>query len=333
MIDQYQADIKRFGKVLKVIKTFEPVFAIMSVSAMLRLFRFSTGFGDTIVFPLVALFMGTGNQTPHVSAAIIERLFLDPSMALFEFDPDSFLAEIPEMRAFPQLSGVYDSWKAEVESRGTVKVRLRTEVVGVDRSYKWRDEKTGKRRSGVKLVSREVAGVGLDQLTKEDPEAKPKEEVFDEIIIACDADSALKVLGKDATWMERKVLGNVLYLWDITTTHSDFDYMQKVRSPAFTAWDLSLKGCWQFYRVQYSDDLASSKRREAGDPKAKESFEFAEKNFTPLYCASVLKPGSAEEADRSSSVIRTYPDDPKKIEMSFDLTHVRLRLLFAPPQP
>lgn len=62
VIDQYQADIKRFGKVLKIISALEPVFALMSVSAMLRLFRFSSGFGDVIVFPLVALFMGTGNQ-------------------------------------------------------------------------------------------------------------------------------------------------------------------------------------------------------------------------------------------------------------------------------
>lgn len=52
----FQADIKRFGKVLKIIKTFEPVFALMSVQAMLSLFRFSDDFGETIVFPLVALF-------------------------------------------------------------------------------------------------------------------------------------------------------------------------------------------------------------------------------------------------------------------------------------
>ena len=59
------------------------------------------------------------------------------------------------------------------------------------------------------------------------PEGQVQEARFDEIILAVgqspydrlveqsltvDADSALKLLGKTATWGERKVLGNVLYL-------------------------------------------------------------------------------------------------------------------------
>lgn len=42
VIDTYAKDIKRFGKVLKIIKTFEPIFAMMSVQSMLKLFGFST---------------------------------------------------------------------------------------------------------------------------------------------------------------------------------------------------------------------------------------------------------------------------------------------------
>lgn len=51
---------------------------------------------------------------------------------------------------------------------------------------------------------------------------------FDEIILAIDADSALHLLGKEATWMERRVLGSVKYLYDVTITHNDVDYMKKV---------------------------------------------------------------------------------------------------------
>ena len=51
---------------------------------------------------------------------------------------------------------------------------------------------------------------------------------FDQIILAIDADSALKLLGKEATWMERRILGNVKYLYDVTITHNDLKYMQKV---------------------------------------------------------------------------------------------------------
>lgn len=39
-------------------------------------------FGEVIVYPIVALFFGTGNQTPFISAAILERVFMDPNMRL-----------------------------------------------------------------------------------------------------------------------------------------------------------------------------------------------------------------------------------------------------------
>jgi len=47
--------------------------------------------------------------------------------------------------------------------------------------------------------------------------------------------------------------------------------------------------------------LTSKARR--SDPEAQKQFEFAAKNFKPLY------------------FIRGYPSDPKKVEMSFDLTN------------
>lgn len=58
------------------------VFALISVESMLSLFRFDKKFGEVIVYPLVALFFGTGNQTPFISSAILERVFKDPSMRL-----------------------------------------------------------------------------------------------------------------------------------------------------------------------------------------------------------------------------------------------------------
>ena len=61
-----------------------------------------------------------------------------------------------------------------------------------------------------------------------DEEAPEFTEGFDEIIFAADADACLKVLGKQATWMEKHVLGNVKYFWDISVTHYDKEYMDKV---------------------------------------------------------------------------------------------------------
>lgn len=68
---QFQKDIAKFGSALKIIKKLEFLFALIPVHVMLRLFRFSKDFGEKMVYPLVALFFGTGNQTPYISSAIL----------------------------------------------------------------------------------------------------------------------------------------------------------------------------------------------------------------------------------------------------------------------
>lgn len=40
-VERFQSDIRKFGTVLKIIKGLEPVFAFISVSAMLKMFNFS----------------------------------------------------------------------------------------------------------------------------------------------------------------------------------------------------------------------------------------------------------------------------------------------------
>lgn len=67
------------------------------------------------------------------------------------------------------------------------------------------------------------------QASPDSTEDDPRVAAFDELILAVDADSALKLLGKEATWKERMVLGSVKYLHDITITHNDLNYMNKVR--------------------------------------------------------------------------------------------------------
>lgn len=48
-----------------------------------------------MVLPLVALFFGTGNQTPSVAAAVIARVFLDPDLRLFDYCPKRLLNSVP----------------------------------------------------------------------------------------------------------------------------------------------------------------------------------------------------------------------------------------------
>jgi len=134
------------------------------------------------------------------------------------------------MRAFPKLSSVYDAWKQELEKTGNIRINLDTEVTRV------------KRREKVELWSRPTKGTNNDQDVVDPGEEKSDQ--FDEMIMATDADAALRILGEDASWQEKKILGNVKvcaeriadshsnlrmqYLWDVTITHDDLEYMQKV---------------------------------------------------------------------------------------------------------
>ena len=60
LVERFSADIRKFGKVLKIIKWTMPVLGIVPIRVMLRMFFFSKDFGDKMVFPLIALFLGTG---------------------------------------------------------------------------------------------------------------------------------------------------------------------------------------------------------------------------------------------------------------------------------
>lgn len=71
LTSQFRDDIVKFGHALKIIKKLEVPFALIPVHAMLKIFRFSKDFGEKMVYPLVALFFGTGNQTPYISSAIL----------------------------------------------------------------------------------------------------------------------------------------------------------------------------------------------------------------------------------------------------------------------
>ena len=133
----------------------------------------------------------------------------------------------------------------------------------------------------------------------------PQIAAFDELILATDATSALELLGKEATWKERMVLGNVKYLYDVTITHNDVDYMNKVGFHVQHPTSL-LTSALQYYETQYSAEFNAPLTVAGGAQQRKnmeQAFEFASSNFRPLYYTM------------------QYAEDHSKIEMSFDLTH------------
>jgi len=63
LVDRFSADIKKFGKVLKIIKWTMPILGLVPIRIMLRMFFFDKEFGEKMVFPLIALFLGTGTAS------------------------------------------------------------------------------------------------------------------------------------------------------------------------------------------------------------------------------------------------------------------------------
>lgn len=196
-----------------------------------------------MVFPLTALFFGTGNQTPHVSAAVIGRVFLDDDLKLFEYCPKRLLNACPEMFAFSRLESIFESMRESLGPK--VKVYTDRKVTKVERGLRGEE--------GSVRVSTAGGHVGR----------------FDEVVFACDAETVsipllsvqliscasrrcvdfvrrlrhtqkppfrvviwsfspqiLKVL-EEPRWIERRALGNVRYYNDCIVTHEDEAYMKE----------------------------------------------------------------------------------------------------------
>lgn len=210
LVKRLKKDIRKFEGTLKWIKRFEPIFVFLPISKVLRWFKFSDDFVNLMVLPLVALFFGTGNQTPRVSAAIISRVFLDPDLRIFDYDPELLLSQQPKMFSFPKLSEIYAALSKSIQGK----------------VYFNRPAQSVKRLPNGIIVT----------------DHEGNSDTFDRLIFACDPETIIKIT-KDLTWLERKLLGNVEYFDDVTVTHTDEDYMNKY-------YDIDLKNRKDQYLVK-----------------------------------------------------------------------------------
>ena len=197
---RFAKDIKRFGRMLKIVKWFELLFVI-PVWLSLWLFRMSSEFGNVMVYPLMALFLGTGNQTAYVPTVMLERMFLDPNFKMWDYSPTRLVNNLPEMVAFPNLNDVYKKWEKVLIERG-VEVYTCSSVSRIKRA----DNKVIIDTEGLL----ETKGMG-----------------FDEIVFAIPADKAKELLADGARTIEKIVLGNSKFYNDITITHCDQEYIKK----------------------------------------------------------------------------------------------------------
>ena len=100
----------------------------------LRVLLFSADFRQRMVYPLVALFFGTGNQTPQVSSAVVARVFLDPNLAIFQYDSERLLSQTPTNIAFDDLEAYYGNMAKAMAAGEGVRFRFGTKVAAVERS-------------------------------------------------------------------------------------------------------------------------------------------------------------------------------------------------------
>lgn len=286
LVDKHSKDIKKFGKVLKLIKWFMPILGLVPVRMMLKIFMFNKDFGDQMVYPLIALFLGTGNQTANVASAILERLFDDPNMKLWDYSPETLLPNLPLMYTFPKLHDFYADWAEDLKSKG-VDIRLETDVVEVK----------SRSKEGVVITYRHVR-----KEVHDDPsevrgkevlvaDAKVIEESFDEMVLCILADDAKRLLGKTATWKENFVLGGAMFYDDITVTHSDSKYFS------------------EHFETHLKEELIAEPKSE--DEKKQIAFSRGEAEG----------PDGETPGYRPMYYTRSYKEDPKLIEMAFDVSN------------
>ncbi|KAH6880870.1 flavin-containing amine oxidasedehydrogenase-like protein [Coprinopsis sp. MPI-PUGE-AT-0042] len=293
LLARHPREIRRFEWMMRVCRWFELFVALIPIKLMFKLWMFSDEFTNTVAMPMIALFLGTGNETPNVPFIILERLCTSPTYGLW-YPPDklSIASNLPPMVVFPNFTEFYGKWKEDLIKKG-VKIRLSTEVTRV--------VKRGKDGVIVKTIQRtpkldghnpNSAWVPYDPSSNADPGAKEETEHYDEIVLCVLADTAKRILEPSASFLETKILGSAKFSNDVTITHWDVNYMKK------------------HYENFYNESQAVST---LSGVDQSHRLAFARESFKPMY------------------YIKMYPQDPSKLEMCFDCTNYQAQ--FPPDVP
>jgi hypothetical protein len=174
LLAKHASEVKRFNRMLKIVRWFEVFFGLIPIKYVMKMFMFSDEFTNTVAFPMLALFLGTGNATPEVPTIILDRLCTSPTYGMwYPGDELSVVSNLPPMVVFPNFSVFYEDWRKELVSRG-VNVRLSTELTAVL-----------KRDANGVLVSMKKRTPAKDHHNANggDPEANERQEDFDEIVL------------------------------------------------------------------------------------------------------------------------------------------------------
>jgi hypothetical protein len=178
-------------------------------------------------------------------------------MKLWDYSDKTLLPNLPKMFTFPRLGDFYSAWASNLRKRG-IEIRTGHELVSV----------LSRTSTGVVVQTRPTGAEG-DEIT----------ETYGEMVLAVLADDAKRLLGSNAGFLEKQVLGSAKFFDDITVTHNDLDYFTK------------------YYETTFKEELVM---KDVKETEQKEQVEFAREKFAPMYYT------------------HSYEKDPKRIEMSFD---------------
>jgi len=294
MLEKHASEVKRFYYMIKVVRWFEVLFALIPIKYLVKIWGFSEEFANVVALPMVALFLGTGNYAPEVPSMILERLSTSPTYGMW-YPPDkaSVASNMPPMVVFPNFSEFYETWRKNLVKRG-VNIRLSTEVTRIT--------KRDKNGVTVKIIGRTPASDNHNQDSawvpdtvegsNADADKVETTEEYDEVVLCVLTDTAKRLLKPTITSLESRILGSAKFANDITITHQDHEYMKK------------------HYENFYTDELAVKK---LNGVDMTDRCEYARDNFKAMY------------------LIRNYPQDLTKLEMCFDCTNYQAQ--FPPNVP
>lgn len=69
----------------------ELFWAAIPIKISLKMFFFSDDFINYMIYPSLALFLGTGNATPDLPSIMMERLYTSPTYGMCESEARVFL--------------------------------------------------------------------------------------------------------------------------------------------------------------------------------------------------------------------------------------------------
>ena len=276
LIRRYQEDIARFGKVMRSARHLRDLVWVIPLQNYLCFLGFSHEFINKIVYPVTSTLVGVGNNGDLIPVGLAQWLFDENRRKIWEYSDRPFGASLPSIYTFPNMGRFYQDWAQALRSRG-VKIRLNTQAVNVIQ----RDKR------GVVVETRSAEAD--PRIDSEGNSERSITEGFDHLVLCVHADEARRILGRQATRLEKKTLGGVEYFDDLTVTHTDAIYFQRK------------------YEVFFRDDLCAEPTNE----QERNRIQYAKgdmgmhSGFRPAYCTY------------------SYHSRPDKVELAFDCSNLQ----------